>query len=442
MNGLAETTKFFAGLKSDPDEYTEGTAMLFDNNSSSEQSDTNENKELKREFESPEVEEFLREMQKEGLSQENSDYDLSKLSDENKENNSEETERKNSTSLELFDSEKISQKLEENQLSEENNTENNEVKNIEVDFAYLPMWSNNEALPKVLTELIENICPIDEIDAVGISMTAELVDAYDTKKDGVLDVVKKCEETFECPTAYVGIDGMLSKEEIEKTPLKAAAANWIATAQIATLISDNCIFIDTGSTTTDIIPIKDGKECAIGRSDFERLATGELVYTGTLRTNLASFLDKVQLHGKEYRVASELFAQTADVYTVLDLITLDDYVCDTFDGENKSKKSCMKRIARVLCADLDSLSEADVVELAKFTHQKQVEQIADALKQVSETQNLDLIVTTGLGKDILDKKAAEFLGLEVKSMDTILTDEECVVAPAVGTAVMMNRFLN
>lgn len=320
--------------------------------------------------------------------------------------------------------------------------ENNEVKNIEVDFAYLPMWSNNEALPKVLTELIENICPIDEIDAVGISMTAELVDAYDTKKDGVLDVVKKCEETFECPTAYVGIDGMLSKEEIEKTPLKAAAANWIATAQIATLISDNCIFIDTGSTTTDIIPIKDGKECAIGRSDFERLATGELVYTGTLRTNLASFLDKVQLHGKEYRVASELFAQTADVYTVLDLITLDDYVCDTFDGENKSKKSCMKRIARVLCADLDSLSEADVVELANFTHQKQVEQIADALKQVSETQNLNLIVTTGLGKDILDKKAAEFLGLEVKSMDTILTDEECVVAPAVGTAVMMNRFLN
>ena len=311
--------------------------------------------------------------------------------------------------------------------------ENNEVKNIEVDFAYLPMWSNNEALSKVLVELIENICPIDEIDAVGISMTAELVDAYDTKKDGVLDVVKKCEETFECPIAYVGIDGMLSKEEIEKTPLKAAAAN---------LISDNCIFIDTGSTTTDIIPIKDGKECAIGRSDFERLATGELVYTGTLRTNLASFLDNVQLNGKEYRVASELFAQTADVYTVLDLITLDDYVCDTFDGENKSKKSCMKRIARVLCADLDSLSEKDVIEIAKFTHQKQVEQIADALKQVSETQNLDLIVTTGLGKDILDKNAAELLGLEVKSMDTILTDDECVVAPAVGTAVMMNRFLN
>ena len=148
--GGTETTKFFAGLKSDPDEYTEGTAMLFDNNSSSEQSDTNENKELKREFESPEVEEFLREMQKEGLSQENSDYDLSKLSDENKENNSEETERKNSTSLELFDSEKISQKLEENQLSEENNTENNEVKNDE---------SNSE---EKTTENVENTTTSDD----------------------------------------------------------------------------------------------------------------------------------------------------------------------------------------------------------------------------------------------------------------------------------------
>ena len=295
--------------------------------------------------------------------------------------------------------------------------EGDEIKNIEVDFAYLPMWSNNDDLSKVLVELIENICPVDEIDAIGISMTAELVDAYDTKKDGVLDVVAKCEQTFDCPIAYVGIDGMMSKGEIEKTPLKAAAANWIATAQIATLISDDCIFIDTGSTTTDIIPIKGGNECAIGKSDFDRSTTGELVYTGTLRTNLASFLDKVELNGKEYRVASELFAQTADVYTVLDLITEDDYICDTFDGESKSKLDCAKRIARVVCADLEMLSMDEIVEMCKFIHQKQVEQIADGLKQVHETQNLDLIV------------------------GDILTDDECTVAPAVGTAVMMNRYI-
>ena len=77
--------------------------------------------------------------------------------------------------------------------------EEGDIKNIEVDFEYLPMWSNNDDLSQVLIELIEKICPVSEIDAVGISMTAELVDAYDTKKDGVLDVVRKCEETFDCP---------------------------------------------------------------------------------------------------------------------------------------------------------------------------------------------------------------------------------------------------
>ena len=320
--------------------------------------------------------------------------------------------------------------------------EDGEIKNMEVDFAYLPMWSNNDDLSHVLVELIENICPVSEIDAVGISMTAELVDAYDTKKDGVLDIVKKCEETFTCPIAYVGVDGMISKSEIEKDPLKAAAANWIATAQIATLISDNCIFIDTGSTTTDIIPIKEGSECAIGKSDFDRSATGELVYTGTLRTNLASFLDKIELNGKEYRIASELFAQTADVYMVLDLITEDDYICDTFDGEGKSKIDCARRIARVVCADLEMLSMDDIVAMSEVIHQKQIAQIADGLKQVVETQGLDLIVTTGLGKDILDRPAAELLGLKVKSMGDILSDDECTVAPAVGTAVMMEKFLN
>ena len=320
--------------------------------------------------------------------------------------------------------------------------EDGEIKNMEVDFAYLPMWSNNDDLSHVLVELIENICPVSEIDAVGISMTAELVDAYDTKKDGVLDIVKKCEETFTCPIAYVGVDGMISKSEIEKDPLKAAAANWIATAQIATLISDNCIFIDTGSTTTDIIPIKEGHECAIGKSDFDRSATGELVYTGTLRTNLASFLDKIELNGKEYRIASELFAQTADVYMVLDLITEDDYICDTFDGEGKSKIDCARRIARVVCADLEMLSMDDIVAMSEVIHQKQIAQIADGLKQVVETQGLDLIITTGLGKDILDRPAAELLGLKVKSMGDILSDDECTVAPAVGTAVMMEKFLN
>lgn len=319
--------------------------------------------------------------------------------------------------------------------------ENDEIKEIKTDFEFLPMWCENDRLGSALIELIEKICPVDEIDAVGISMTAELADAFETKTEGVLDIATTCEKLFECPVGYISLGNVLSLAELVQNPLEVAAANWVATSQIIAEIEKDCIFIDTGSTTTDIIPIKDGKECAKGRTDFERSATGELVYTGTLRTNLTSFVDSVPLKGKEYRVASELFASSADVYTVLGLISEDDYSCNTSDGAGKSKEESARRIARVLCADLDILSKEDILEIADYIHKTQVKQIASALKEVSDREGLDKVVVTGLGKDILCAEAAKSLGLEVKSMGDYYSDDECTVAPAIGTAIMMKNYL-
>ena len=328
--------------------------------------------------------------------------------------------------------------------------ETHEIKNIAINFEYLPMWSNKDDLEDTLINLIQKTIgasgKIDSLDGIGISMTAELVDAYETKSEGVLDIARKTENIFknisseDIPIAFIGTKNVLNMKELKEKPLEIAAANWIATSKIATKISPNSIFVDIGSTTTDIIPIKDGKECAKGRSDYERLSTGELVYTGTLRTNLASFLDEVYFDGKEFNVASELFAITADVYNVLDMISIDDYVCHTCDGAGKTKEESARRISRVLCADLDILSFEDIVEISKYIHKKQVQQISKSLEKVVNEENLDLIITTGLGKDILAKEAANILNLKVKSMDEILTEEECVVAPAIGTAIMAEEY--
>ena len=118
-------------------------------------------------------------------------------------------------------------------------------------------------------------------------------------------------------------------EGVKNNPLALAAANWIATAPLAAHIYPDCVLIDIGSTTTDIIPIKNGKECARGRTDLERLGTGELVYTGALRTNVATILDKVPLKNRWVRVASELFAVSADVHLVLGNIDPADYTTET-----------------------------------------------------------------------------------------------------------------
>ena len=243
-------------------------------------------------------------------------------------------------------------------------------------------------------------------------------------------------------THAIGTDKVLSLAELIANPIEVAAANWIATSHIVAEIEKDCIFVDTGSTTTDIIPIKEGKECAKGRTDFERSATGELVYTGTLRTNLTSFVDSIPFNGETYRVASELFAITADVYNVLDLIKDEDYVCATCDGAGKSKEESARRISRVVCADLDILSMDDIKEMADYIHKEQVKQIAAGLKEVSDREGLDKVIVTGLGKDILCAEAAKLLGLDVKSMGDFYSDDECTVAPAIGTAIMMKNYLD
>lgn len=314
-----------------------------------------------------------------------------------------------------------------------------DIENIKADFRYLPMWTKNEELGKYLLELIGD--EIENLDAVGVSMTAELVDAYKTKKEGVLDIVNKVEDTFDVPVAYVGLSGMMDASQVNSDPLHVAAANWVATSQIASIMSSDCILVDVGSTTTDIIPIKNGSECALGRSDLERLGTGELVYTGTLRTNVAALVDKVPFDEGWFRVSSELFAISADVHHVLGNINAEEYSCDTPDGAGKDKKDSLRRISRVLCGDLDILSTSDIESICEYIYNQQALKISEAILEVAERNFLDEVITTGLGMNILAAKAADMSELDFTGMDEFLTPEECVVAPAVGTALMMDDYV-
>ncbi len=316
---------------------------------------------------------------------------------------------------------------------------NGDILSIRTDFRYLPMWSKKEELGQTLIELLAN--DMDEIAAVGVSMTAELADGYQNKSEGVLDISGIVMETFDCPVAFVGLNGMIDFKEVESNPLDLAAANWVATVPLAAYISPDCVFIDTGSTTTDIIPIKNGKECASGRTDLERLSTGELVYTGTLRTNVATIVNKVPLQNQWVRVASELFSVTADVHLALENIKREDYTSETPDGRGTSREDCLLRLSRLVCGDLDLLSHEEVLEIAQFIYEKQVAQVAEALEEVTVRENLELVVVTGLGMNVIGRKAAEQLSLEVKTMDEIMTPDDCVVAPAVGTALLMENFL-
>ena len=106
-----------------------------------------------------------------------------------------------------------------------------------------------------------------------------------------------------------------------------------------------------GSTTTDIIAVAGGKPPPRGITDGERLATGELVYTGLTRTDVSVVAQRATFHGREQRLAAGGFATMADVRRILGELPdgVDQHA--TADGRGKSVEESIARFARCFGRD-------------------------------------------------------------------------------------------
>jgi (4-(4-[2-(gamma-L-glutamylamino)ethyl]phenoxymethyl)furan-2-yl)methanamine synthase len=234
------------------------------------------------------------------------------------------------------------------------------------------VWRDPERLVAVLRDL-------GPADAVAITMTAELSDAFRTKREGVAFVLDAAEAAFGDPSVLTTAGELISVEEARARPWDVAAANWVATALAVAGEHPDALLIDVGSTTADVIPIAGGRIAASGRNDLERLLAGELVYTGALRTNLAAIAPRVPVRGGWCPVASELFAISADVHLVLG--HLEAYDCPTPDGRPATVEFARERIARLVCSDVDQLDAAEIDAIAAFLHGEQVRQIEEAARR-------------------------------------------------------------
>jgi probable H4MPT-linked C1 transfer pathway protein len=207
------------------------------------------------------------------------------------------------------------------------------------------------------------------------------------------------------------------------------------------------ILIDTGSTTTDIIPIKAGKIIAVGRTDPERLVSGELVFTGALRTPVPTMTTALSYRGKPCRVSSEKFALSADVHLVLRHITENEYTCETADGRAKNRRDSLARIARVICADVEMLTAREITSLAKEIYDAQLKAIINGINQVKKRLRIRPaqmqkypITVAGLGRRFLASEAARRAGFRrIVDIEEILGQEGAVLAPSVAAAIMLNK---
>ncbi|MGA9140812.1 MAG: hydantoinase/oxoprolinase family protein [Methanocella sp.] len=258
-----------------------------------------------------------------------------------------------------------------------------------VETIYLPLWKSADL--KGTLERIKRNAP--DAGAVGITITGELADCYPTKKDGVDQIACTVKSVFPGAVFY-GSDGRFYDNTDDYRLF--SAANWSASARYIGRVHGDVLFVDIGSTTTDIIPVLGGIPAA-GATDFERLARSELIYAGALRTNLAALLHTVEAKGFTVRTASELFAITADVYLILGRITPEDYSCDTPDGGGKDPESAARRIARLVCCDLSELDTDDIRSIAMQAYKRQLDDLSDAIRMVSGRHGLKRAAICGLG---------------------------------------------
>src|SRR3954451_10070393 len=269
------------------------------------------------------------------------------------------------------------------------------------------VWRDREALATVLREVAAEA---GAADAVAITMTAELSDAFRTKREGVAFVVEAAQEALG-ELRVLTVDGELVPAAVARArPWDVAAANWVATALAVAGTYPDALLIDVGSTTADVIALVAGRVAATGRNDLERLQAGELVYTGVLRTNLAAIAPRVPVRGGWCPVSSEYFAISADVHLVLGRLAQEAYDCPTPDGRPPTLAFARERIARLVCADVEQLDASEIDAIAAFLYGEQLRQIEDAARRVQRPLSSEApVVAVGAGV-VMGREVAARLG--------------------------------
>lgn len=318
---------------------------------------------------------------------------------------------------------------------------------------HMPIWIKGvEGLREKLIDIKRRFKLENKRYFVGTCMTAELSDLFSTKEEGVIRIVDLVEEVFSDANDRMYVDynaNLVKASEAKAKPITVAAANWAASSWLLERITcnlnvRNALFIDVGSTTTTIIPIVECKTMVRGRTDPEKLLYGELVYLGTLRTDVSSIVSKVPFKGYYINICRERFSLIGDAHLVLYYIKSENYTTETADGRGKTFDEAIARLSRVICADKTMVNTAEVKEIARYIFEVQVFKVFEALMQVRSwlaSLGVDLddfvVVLAGIGKHIAVEAAKRAGFSRFIDIDEVLGKPLAGVVPAYATALLV-----
>ena len=306
-----------------------------------------------------------------------------------------------------------------------------------------PIWKDFFLLKKILHKLLKDL---DSSKVTfGITITAELSDCFLNRTNGAKQIYKLCKG--------LGIKFYFfsSKQNFEKKInfYDICSMNWLATGMYLKDKINEAVVIDFGSTTTDIIIIKNQKIVNRYFSDFDRINNCELIYTGLTRTPLFALAKKIVVNNNIYNLIPELFSTTADLYRVNKLLNKDLDLFDSADNRSKSKLNSLKRISRNFGFDFEKKNLL-INEFIDTLLEIQKDQIFHCTKELIKQNNIKSntpIVSCGIGQNIIESHAIK-LGYKIKKLSDYLIGGEkqkyhaSMHAPAISCALLISKFID
>jgi len=292
-------------------------------------------------------------------------------------------------------------------------------------------------LERMKQSFAEAKAQIGHADRHAVTMTGELADIFASRVEGVISLTDVAVGAL-APgdvVIYAGRAGFVAPECAARHVADIASANWFASASVVGQARASALFMDMGSSTTDIVPVVHGTVAARGYTDAERLACGELVYTGLVRSFLMASAERAPFAGRWTTLINENFATMADVHRVLGSLPDGVDQMATADGRAKTVAESRKRLARMVGRDGDDGDGQAWAALAQWFAELQIRAVTDGAMLVLSEARLPIdapIVAAGAGATVV-REVARRLGRAFIAFESLID-----VAPGAGAAVSIS----
>lgn len=302
------------------------------------------------------------------------------------------------------------------------------------------MWKRHLELAAELRSLIAESPPSDHL---AVTMTGELADCFANRAEGVDYILNALTDAADGRHTRVFLTNgtLVTPAFAARNWELAAASNWLALAQFSGRFVKHgpAILIDLGSTTCDLVPLRDGIAVPQERTDLQRLLAGELLYTGVERSPICGVLGHIRYRGRPCPVAQEVFATTVDAYLCLGEIPEDCANVNTADQRPQTKFHARTRLGRMLGADGELFQESDAVSMSLEVMTAQAQSIHNVLQRVAAHFDVPVeqFVLAGQGEFLVRKVlASRKRVVHVHSLTQILGSQISRAAPAHALATL------